>query len=102
VPGGTTRTPASSRFFLVGILSWYSNGPTSMVFISATVKYRLIAFITHAFERHSPPSLCATRTSPRSSASIVSKTARRYSSSSSNARFSNAASIFSFTTSLRL
>src|SRR3712207_883199 len=97
VPGGTTRPPACSRFFLVGILSWYSNGPTSRVSISAIVKYRLIAIITHAFERHSPPSLCATRNSPRSRAATASKTAPRCSSPSSRLLSSNAASIFSLT-----
>jgi hypothetical protein len=45
-----------------------------MVCISATVKYREIAFITHALERHSPFSLSATRSSPASSAAIASKT----------------------------
>src|SRR5918999_2077921 len=102
VPGGTTRTPASARFFLVGILSWYSNGPTSIVSISATTKYRLIAFITHAFEHHSPFSFCATRNSPRSRADTVSKTALRCSSSSSSPRSSNATSICSFITSASL
>ena len=46
-----------------------------MVSILATTKYSEIAFITQAFERHSPPSLCATLSSPRSSAAIASKTA---------------------------
>jgi hypothetical protein len=55
-----------------------------------------MAFITHAFERHSPPLFCATRSSPLSRAATVSKTAERYSSASSSPLSSNAASTFSF------
>src|SRR5918992_6257053 len=102
VPGGTTRTPASARFFLVGILSWYSNGPTSIVCIPAIVKYRFMAFITHALDDHSPSRFCATRSSPRSSAATASKTASRCSPSCRSARSSKAASTLSLITSASL
>src|SRR5215210_1214037 len=95
VPGGTTRTPAAARSFLVGILSLYSKGPARVVRISAITKYRLIAFITHALERHSPSLFRATRNSPLSRAATASKTAARYSSASSSLLSSKAASIFS-------
>src|SRR5215212_436427 len=95
VPGGTTRTPAEARSFLVGILSLYSKGPASIVRISAIPKYRLMAFITHALGRHSPSLFWATRSSPLSRAATASKTAARYSSDSSSPLSSNAASILS-------
>src|SRR5918997_1853412 len=102
VPGGTTRTPASARFFLVGILSWYSKGPTSMVCIPAIVKYRFIAFITQALDDHSPSRFSATLSSPRSSAATAPKTASRCSSSCRSARSSKAASTLSLITSASL
>jgi hypothetical protein len=54
-----------------------------------------MAFITQALELHSPYRFSATRNSPLSSAATASKTAVLYSSESSRARSSNAASIFS-------
>src|ERR687894_1179704 len=102
VPGGTTRTPASARFFLVGILSWYSKGPTSMVCIPAIVKYRFIAFITQALDDHSPSRFSATLSSPRSSAATAPKTPSRCSLSCRSARSSKAASTLSLITSASL
>ena len=50
-----------------GSLSWYSNGPDSIVSIPRTRKYSRIAFFTHAFTIHPSSVGSATRTSPRSS-----------------------------------
>jgi hypothetical protein len=66
-----------------------------MVLISATVKYKEIAFITHAFEHHFPSTFSATLSFPESKAMTASWTAWRYSSFSSNTLSSNAASICS-------
>src|SRR5918997_6219689 len=99
---GITTTLASARFFLVGILSWYSNGPTSIVCIPAIVKYRFMAFITHALDDHSPSRFSATLSSPRSSAATAPKTASRCSSSCRSARSSKAASTLSLITSASL
>jgi hypothetical protein len=38
MPGGTTRTCAAARFRLSGILSWNSNGPTTVVVIARSRK----------------------------------------------------------------
>jgi len=38
VPGGATRTPAAANPFFSGILSWNSNGPTSITSIFWSAK----------------------------------------------------------------
>src|SRR6478609_8561425 len=74
VAGGTTRTPCSAWSCLSGILSRYSNGPTSIGSTFRSRKYSRIAFFASSFTRHSPSTFSATRTSPRSSAAIVPST----------------------------
>src|SRR5262249_35219381 len=57
---------------LSGILSWYSNGPTSRGSICRARKKSRIASCTSPLTRQSSPAGSATRTSPRSSAAITS------------------------------
>src|SRR5919205_947651 len=74
VAGGTTRTPRSAWSRLSGILSRYSNGPTSIGSTLRTRKYSRIAAFASSLTRHSPSTFSATRVSPRSSAAIVAST----------------------------
>src|SRR3954452_148249 len=52
VAGGTTRTLRSAQPDFSGILSWYSYGPSSIVSIRRTRKYRRIAFLAHSLTCH--------------------------------------------------
>ena len=94
MPGGTTRTPAASRSFFSGTLSWNSKGPTSIIFISETAKKRRIASFTQAFTLQPSAPFSATRSSPASSSASVSRTASAYSGSFSFVRSANAADTF--------
>ncbi len=76
---------------MTGILSWKWSTPASMGSSGRRAKYSRMASLTQVLTRHAPPDFSATRTRPRSSRSMVSKTARAVSPSPSRSRSAYAA-----------
>lgn len=87
----------TEKSFLSNILSWNSNGPTSIVFIFCIGKYSRTAFLTQSFTCHFFCSFnSAHRKKPLSIFSITSLIACWTSSSFNNDRSSHAFNMISF------